>query len=103
MASKNKSGNFDIKNILLIVYITICVLMVVVTMGLSFIGTGDATINPTATTSATLPPAVQTLQAEEYQPVDVGNHGSGGRNAQSGVNRHTNPDATAVPETTPDS
>lgn len=103
MAAKNKPRAFEPKNIVLIVYVGLCVLMVVLTMGLSFTALSEPTAEPTATARATLSPAVQTLQAEDYQPVEATGSRGGGQGAHQGSPGPAEPTATSGPETTPDS
>lgn len=100
MASEDKTPAFDIRKPVLILYIGVCVLMVVATLGLAFLepGAADSSVTPTAT--RTLSPAVQTLQAEGYQGEGRGSGGGGG---QGGGQHQATPEVTREPEPTPTS
>lgn len=84
------------------VYVGVCVLMVIVTIGLAFFETDVNAAEPTPTATITLSPAVQTLQAEGYHG-SQDEHNGQGNGARNGDHPPASPEATGEPETTPDS
>ncbi len=103
MAKETKTRNFNIKNGFLVLYIGLCVLMVIVTLGLSLSDMGVAAAEPTEQATSTLSPAVQTLQAEGYQPIDEIDEEEEVSPEQTEVRHTATPDAVLEPEPTPDS
>lgn len=92
MAEQTKSLN--LKNIILLSYVGICLLMVVITMGLLFTDSTTLTTEPTPTISPTRSYDVMTLQAEGYD--DDEHHGQG-----QGQGRNAGSHATVEPTLTP--
>lgn len=87
MAKQNQS-----KNIILISYVGICLMMVVITMGLLFFESNAVVTDDDPTATPTKHNIVLTLQAEDYD--DHEHHGQGqGRNAEL----HSTAEKTATP------
>lgn len=99
MANKNKSGGFPVRNTILMIYVGVCVLMIVFTLGLAFLETAATDAPPTATMRATIAPAVLTLQAEDAERYES-EHGQGQGRGRGGAS-HDTPEATAAPSPTP--